>query len=264
MAAKIRDSASPLPLPNGAQPTKHASVLQRDTAKHLAPRVKFARERDRPLPDELFDDHMTDIGSDSDPDDPTGANATDISYTGKDKRLYYELKAQRDERKHEFCVERRKRERVIPRWDPWNPWGILPSRRRPSWFSDMAERVQCARGRDETLEEEIKDGELSDLGEDTDADVPGRRNAESDGESDGDAEDSELYYDCKSSRERRKHQLRVDRQITKIAVARDQKVEAQVMVEWKAIQEGGERFMWNVSLRVRSSWEQRKCSCKVT
>jgi len=22
--------------------------------------------------------------------------------------------------------------------------------------------------------------------------------------------------------------------------------------------------MWNVSLRVRSSWEQRKCSCKVT
>ncbi|KAK3353390.1 hypothetical protein B0T25DRAFT_607682 [Lasiosphaeria hispida] len=24
------------------------------------------------------------------------------------------------------------------------------------------------------------------------------------------------------------------------------------------------RFVWNVSLRVRSSWEQRKCSCKVT
>jgi len=23
-------------------------------------------------------------------------------------------------------------------------------------------------------------------------------------------------------------------------------------------------LMWNVSLRVRSSWEQRKCSCKVT
>jgi len=22
--------------------------------------------------------------------------------------------------------------------------------------------------------------------------------------------------------------------------------------------------LWNVSLRVRSSWEQRKCSCKVT
>jgi hypothetical protein len=78
--------------------------------KRLAPMVAFARERDRPLPENMFDEDMTDIGEDSDTDESKGANTKDYykySYNGKYARLYYQLKPERDKRKRQLRVERR-------------------------------------------------------------------------------------------------------------------------------------------------------------
>ncbi|KAK0654894.1 hypothetical protein B0T16DRAFT_450644 [Cercophora newfieldiana] len=82
--------------------------------KRLGPRVKFARERDRPLPDDMFDADMTDIGEDSDPEAPKNPNDIEPCH-GRDQRLYYELKAERDERKHQLRVDRRITKAMVER-----------------------------------------------------------------------------------------------------------------------------------------------------
>jgi hypothetical protein len=78
---------------------------------------------------------------------------------------------------------------------------------------------------------------ISDLGEDTEERETWDADIESSDESDGAADDSELYHHCKWLWAKRKHELRVDRRITARLVAADQRVESLVEANLIRVQE---------------------------
>ncbi|KAK4451181.1 hypothetical protein QBC34DRAFT_401480 [Podospora aff. communis PSN243] len=229
--------------------------------KRVAPEVKLARSRGMPLPTDLFDKDMTDIGEDSDPEaryQSTKNEPVSTPYAGrKGEKFYRQMNAKRDLRKHQLRVQRRKarlayrkvmnqllrprnRKRRAPPVEGCEVDPETGRRTRPSWFYSVEERVRWLRDRpdDDNLDEEVEDGDLTDLGEDTEEGEPWYHDLQSSDESEGDASDSELYHDCKWKVGQRKHELRVDRRITAVLVAEDEVLESRVKADLLRVQQG--------------------------